>query len=267
MAWASELIEIASTDGTVVGVERLGDGPALLAVHGSTADRSRWAPIREQLAERFTVYLLDRRGRGASQLEFQGDYHIGRETEDVLATLDVIGESCFYLGHSYGALIGLDVLAQTDRIEKAFLYEPPFDTDGYEVTPKAFTDAYAALIDQDRRDDALDLFYREVVGLDPEPLHALPIWQARKAAAHTLVREGLAVADFVPDPNGFSGRATPTVILLGTESRPAFRAAAHRAAQVLPDARIVDAVGHGHVMIDADPQGFVGLVAEFFLAS
>jgi pimeloyl-ACP methyl ester carboxylesterase len=59
----TQIIDVTAPDGTVVGVERLGSGPPLLAVHGGTADRTRWAPVRNALAEVFTVYLLDRRGR------------------------------------------------------------------------------------------------------------------------------------------------------------------------------------------------------------
>jgi pimeloyl-ACP methyl ester carboxylesterase len=263
----SELIEVVSTDGTVLGAERLGVGPPLLAVHGGTADRSRWAPVREALAERFTVYLLDRRGRGASRCEAVGEYHLGLEADDALAVIAHIGEPTFYLGHSYGALIGLEALTRTDQIRKAFLYEPPFDSEGFEVAPRAFVDAYAALIDADRRDDALDLFYTKVIGIDPTPLHGLPIWQARKLAAHTLVREADGVSSFTPHPDRYSSNTAPTLILLGTESPPVFGAAARLAAAAIPTARIVDAKGFGHLMIDGDPAGFVSLVTDFFLGA
>jgi pimeloyl-ACP methyl ester carboxylesterase len=259
-----ELVEVVSADGSVIGVERLGNGPALVVVHGGTADRSRWAPVREQLAERSTLYLVDRRGRASSLGEADGTYRLGLEAEDVLAVAELIDGPYGYLGHSYGALVGLEALARTDRISKAFLYEPAFDAGGLEVAPASFLDAYSRLIDEDRRDDALDLFYRDVIGVDPGPLHALPIWQVRRAAAHTLVREGIATATFTPDPARYTGVRTACLLLLGTTSPPVFGEAARAAAAALPDARIVEAQGQGHTMIDADPAGFVRLVTEFF---
>ena len=56
-------------------------------------------------------------------------------------------------------------------------------------------------------------------------------------------------------------------LLLGSESPPAFRAAATAAARAIPDAVLVEVGGQGHGMIDADPDGFVALVVEFFAAT
>jgi pimeloyl-ACP methyl ester carboxylesterase len=114
----AQLVEVLSGDGTHLGVERLGEGPPLLAVHGGTADRSRWAPVAQALSERFTLYLLDRRGRGASIKESSGPYALDREAEDVASVIEVIGEPVLYLGHSYGALIGMEALLITDQIAK-----------------------------------------------------------------------------------------------------------------------------------------------------
>ena len=260
---APELIEVASADGTVVGVERLGSGPALVVVHGGTADRSRWAAVRDALAESYTVYLVDRRGRGASLSEAAGDYALEREVEDIRAVLDLIGGAAYYLGHSYGALVGLGVLESDARVTKAFLYEPPFDTGGFHVWPPGFVERYAELIDGGRRDEALDVFYRDVLGIDPEPLHTLPVWQARKVAAHTLVRE-IAVAEaYELDLAALAKVAVPTLVLTGSASPPVFGAAARLTADALPDSTLIVAEGHGHAMIDADPGAFVGLVSDF----
>ena len=38
-----EVLSVVSADGTRIGCEVVGAGPPLLLVHGSTADRSRWA--------------------------------------------------------------------------------------------------------------------------------------------------------------------------------------------------------------------------------
>ena len=52
-------------------------------VHGTSADHRRWRTVLQPLAARFTVYAVDRRGRGAS-----GDvepYAIENEFDDVAA--------------------------------------------------------------------------------------------------------------------------------------------------------------------------------------
>jgi pimeloyl-ACP methyl ester carboxylesterase len=257
------MIEVLSADGTVLGVERFGSGPDLVVVHGSTADRSRWAAVRDVLAEYYTVYLVDRRGRGASLNEVAGDYALEREVEDIRAVLDLIGDDAYYLGHSYGALVGVGVLASNARVTKAFLYEPPLDAGGFHVWPPGFVERYEELIDAGRPDDALDLFYREVLAMDPEPLRGLPIWQARKVAAHTLVREAKVAMTFQLDLGALENVVVPTLVLTGSASPPVFGAAARQVADALPDSKLIVAEGHGHAMIDADPVAFVELVTDF----
>lgn len=258
-----DVIEVVSPDGTRLAVERVGDGPPLLAVHGSTADRSRWAPVRDALAERFTLYLLDRRGRGGSTMESTTPYAFEREAEDVAAVVGQIGQPVRYLGHSYGALIGIEALTITTGIARALLYEPPFDTPGHEVFPAASIDRFSALLAADDREGALELFYREVVGIDPTPLRTLPIWQVRLAAVHTLEREVRIGLDYHVDPARLASLSVPVRLLVGSDSPPAFPAAARAAAAAIPNAQLVELPGQGHGMIDADPHGFVGHVVAF----
>ena len=78
--------QVRSPDGTAIAYERRGQGPPLVMVHGSSLDHSRWGPSVTRLAGRFTLLMMDRRGRGAS-----GDgpvYSIEREFEDVAAVAD-----------------------------------------------------------------------------------------------------------------------------------------------------------------------------------
>src|SRR5207244_480858 len=41
-----------------IAFERSGRGPALVLVHGTTANHTRWAPVRAELEKRFTVTFL-----------------------------------------------------------------------------------------------------------------------------------------------------------------------------------------------------------------
>jgi len=50
--------------GTPLAYWLCGNGPPLVLVHGTAADHSRWRPVLPALEERFTVYAIDRRGRG-----------------------------------------------------------------------------------------------------------------------------------------------------------------------------------------------------------
>ena len=82
-----------SRDGTVIAYERSGTGPALILVDGALCSRAfgpmpKLAPL---LAQHFTVYMYDRRGRGQ-----RGDtrpYSKEREVEDIAALIQEAGGS------------------------------------------------------------------------------------------------------------------------------------------------------------------------------
>ena len=84
--------------------------------------------------QRFTVYALDRRGRGGS--EDAQPYTIEREFDDVAATVNAIGEPVNVLGHSYGALCALEAALRTDHIRKLVLYEPPIPSPQGRSSPR-----------------------------------------------------------------------------------------------------------------------------------
>ena len=124
---------IASRDGTRIAFWRSGRGPPLLLVHGATADHTTtWRFVLQDFEQRFSVYAMDRRGRGGS-----GDsasYALQREAEDIVAIIDCIGEPVNLLGHSYGGLCAIEAALLTDKLRKLILYEevPLRVTDGYE---------------------------------------------------------------------------------------------------------------------------------------
>jgi pimeloyl-ACP methyl ester carboxylesterase len=92
------------------------------------------APVAGKLAERFTVHLVDRRGRGLSGDGSDGGYDIAREVEDLAAVAEAAGEPAALLAHSFGAVVALTALAGGARFSRVLLYEPPFRTPGSVVS-------------------------------------------------------------------------------------------------------------------------------------
>ncbi|WP_394825575.1 alpha/beta fold hydrolase [Pendulispora albinea] len=255
---------VESQDGTVVGFETLGQGPPMVLVHGTTADRSRWLPIRARLAERFTVHAVDRRGRGLSTKE-GGAYHIDREAEDIAAIVNAVGPNVYLVGHSYGALCSLGAALLTDSIRAIVLYEPPASTPGHAVTPPEILERLRSVSATGDPEGLLETFFREVIHSSPADLAAMkrtPIWQARLAAAHTLVRELDSVERFAITDR-LSRIAVPVRILLGTVSPPYFRPAAEAVAKRIPDAEVIPLHGQSHMAIDTDPDQVVSAIFTF----
>lgn len=105
-------IELVTLNGTQLGYSVHGAGPnkpSLLFAHGygmrSTGDL--YEELLELLARRFTVYALDLRGHGASAGAVAG-WSFEALADDVVAfsqTLELDGT--VFVGHSFGAVIGL----------------------------------------------------------------------------------------------------------------------------------------------------------------
>src|SRR5262245_54898114 len=128
------MLTITSVDNTAIAFARSGAGPPLVLVHGTTADHTRWKPLLPRLEADFTVYAVDRRGRGGSADAL--DYFIEREFDDIATVVDAIGEPVLLLGHSYGAICSLEASLRTRNVRKLVLYEPPIRTAGSLYPPR-----------------------------------------------------------------------------------------------------------------------------------
>jgi len=255
---------VTSSDGTPIAYQRSGEGPPLVLVHGTTADHSRWASVVPAFERHFTVYAIDRRGRGGSG--DPDDYAIGREFEDVAAVVGSLEEPAFLLGHSYGALCALEAALLTRNVRKLVLYEPPMDVTGEGITPPEVLDRLEAMLEAGDRDGVVATMLREVAGVPPkavEYMRSLPAWQARVAAAHTIPRELRAPEAYRFDPERFGDLEVPTLLLIGSESPPTFEQAEEAVAEALPNSRIVVMPGQGHVAMDTATDLFTDEVLRF----
>lgn len=265
-AAAPQVLQIRSADGSEIGCEVVGEGPPLLLVHGATADRGRWGSVREALAARFRLHLMDRRGRGLSVREGQGAYAIEREGEDVAALLDAIGEPALVLGHSYGGACALLAAADGAEIERLLVYEPAFGGDEDPVFPtEALAEVDAALSRGDR-EAALTAFFSGVLLLGDDAIAAIratPVWAARLAAAYTLPREARAANALRLDAERLAPITAPTRFLLGTETTAPLDRCTRAAHAALPGSDLRILAGHGHTAMDADPELFVAEVVDW----
>lgn len=256
---------ITSNEGVAIAFERSGNGPPLVLVHGTTADHTRWKPLLPRLEARFTVYAVDRRGRGGS-----GDaprYAIEREFEDVAAVVDAISEPSFLLGHSYGAVCSLEASLLTRNVRKLVLYEPPIRTAGSLYSPGT-VERLQGLLDTGDRDGVVSTFFREVVRAPDDELRmlrSLPNWPARVAAAHTIPREMRINDEYRFEPARFAAMRVPTLLLLGGSSPVMFKDAVEAVHAALPEARVAVMPGQQHTAMNTAPELFLSEVLNFLL--
>ncbi len=122
------------------------------------------------------------------------------------------------------------------------------------------------LLDAGKREEALLLFFRDIVKTPSQEIAALqagPNWPARIAAAHTIHRELQSISHYVFDPERFHALKIPTLLLLGGESPPRRHRIAETLHQALPSSRIKLLAGQQHSAMRTAPALFVHEVAQF----
>ncbi len=120
--------EVRSADGTTIGYQRAGTGPAVILLHGAGQSSGNLMRLARALSGAFTVYVPDRRGRGRSGP--YGEFHgLRTEIEDLSALLDASGASRLF-GLSCGAVIAIEAARLRPDITRLALYEPPLTFDG-----------------------------------------------------------------------------------------------------------------------------------------
>src|SRR5690348_7771281 len=117
---------VTSADGTRIGYERAGDGPALVLVDGALCYRAAgpMRPLAALLTGDFTVFTYDRRGRGESTDTLP--YEVEREVEDLRAVIRAAGGEAALYAMSSGGALALATAAADPGVTGLVLYEPPY---------------------------------------------------------------------------------------------------------------------------------------------
>jgi pimeloyl-ACP methyl ester carboxylesterase len=113
---------------------KVGQGPALLLLHGLGCDHTTWAPVIDSLARRYTVIAPDLLGHGRSDKP-RADYSVGGYANGMRDLLTVLGiDKVTVVGHSFGGGIAMQFAYQfPERTERMLLVAP--GGLGPEVTP------------------------------------------------------------------------------------------------------------------------------------
>jgi pimeloyl-ACP methyl ester carboxylesterase len=261
--------KVTSADGTVIAYDRYGDGgPPVIYVGGAYNDRGAGRGVGEVLADRFTVYSYDRRGRGDS-----GDtppYAVEREIEDLAALVAVAGGEAAACSMSSGGALLLAAAASGVPLSRLALYEPPFTPDVEErrAGAREYGDRLAEALAAGRRDTAVELFLG-IVGTPAEmiaQLRGAPMWPALEALAPSLAYDAAVMRnrDGATIPTDRLPAVTvPTLVIAGGASPAWLRDIARQLADALPD-------GHHTVLPDqthdVDPAALATALAGFLIS-
>jgi pimeloyl-ACP methyl ester carboxylesterase len=211
--------------------------------------------LAEALADTYTVYVHDRRGRGLSGPP-GSNYEIARECEDLSALLNKTNAH-FVFGHSSGGLITLEA-ALTLPIHKLAVYEPSVSIRG--SVPTAWFPAFEQAVAKKKTASAIAAFIK---GLEMGKASKLPRWALIPTiyvAMRMNKKVGREMEELLPtftqdwklmwqleSKSERYRNITAEVLLLGGDKSPGFMGQALCIlAETLPCCRRIELPGHDH---------------------
>lgn len=260
---------VVSKDGTTIAYSRVGSGPPVVLVDGALCWRTQGPNpgLAEKLAENFTVFTYDRRGRGESGDSPQ--WAREREIEDLDAVIREAGGSAFVYGISSGGTLALDAAASGLAIEKLAIFETPhFVDDTRPPLPEGYEEHLTELLKADDRSGAVKLFMTKGVnlpGIMVGMMKLMPAWKRLKSVAHTLQYDVGFVVDYQqgkPLPTDrWSSITMPTLTIVGGKSPKWMHNGMAALADVLPNAEHYLLKGEMHIV---RPKALAPVLTEFF---
>ena len=246
-----------SADGTRIAFERSGRGDPLIVLGGAFNTRRSSLPLAALLDHNFTVYSVDRRGRGDSSAT--DPYAVEREVEDLAAVIHAAGGSALVYGHSSGAILALEGAAAGLRIERLAVYEPPYGEDR-QKSDLAETVA-AALAAEDPASAALAFAGNVMPSAAFAGIEQQAWWPGMVAVAHTLPHDLALVGDGSIPTQRLARITAPTLVVAGGDSEPWALKSVAAVAAAIPGAthHVIDGQDHG-VAVDA----LAPVLQEFF---
>jgi pimeloyl-ACP methyl ester carboxylesterase len=254
-----------SADGTTISYLSVGDGPGLVLVGGVLSSAPAYLPLADALAERFTVHVMNRRGRPGS-----GPQRPGHSIEDESADLVAVAmatQARAAFGHSFGGLVVLETAREHPVFDELCLYEPGVSIAG--SLHSAWLDGYEQFLQRGDRRGAFAWMVKHA-GFAPRALAALPLWYVKGVLRLAIRRsrwesiEGLLQANLIeqrivaardaPDAARFSTVSADTHLFGGAKSPDAVsRRLLPELADVIPRADVQILRGLGHPAPENEP--------------
>jgi pimeloyl-ACP methyl ester carboxylesterase len=262
---------VSSVDGTPIAYEQTGNGKPVILVGGAFNLRSTVAGLAAALAPQFTAVTYDRRGRGDSG-DNNADSGVDRrerEFDDLAAVVQAAGGRAAAFGHSSGGVLVLEAAASRPDlgIDQLVVYEPAYVVEGTRPVPGSdLLERLQALLREDRRDDAVELYQLEAIGLPApmvEGMKKTDMWRWLTALAPSLPYDAaLYDPGFGPPVDRLARIEQPTLAVAGSKTFESLRAATRAVSEAIPHARYIELAGEDHGILHR-PEALATVMADF----
>jgi len=265
-----------SNDGTLIGFRQTGSGAGLIVCHGAGRISQNYEKLAGALADKFTVYIPDRRGRGLSGEE-GGRYDINKAVEDLIAVIKATGAD-FIFGHSTGGLIALETMI-THPVKKLAVYEPPVSID--HSFPLSWLPDFENALREGRKKEAMAISLKglnAVKGMEKLPLWIVKLFVSLLTLLERKKEKGTRMLDLIATLTadvsmvlahdssfeGFKDISIPVSLSEGTESPEYFHTGLSALSDMLRYAHIKTFSGFDHYSPEEKVKELSDYLKDFF---
>ena len=266
---ASRFVEAA---GMRWHVQVMGEGPALLLLHGTGAATHSWRDVMPKLAANYTVVAVDLPGHAFTQPPSKNSLSLPGMAAAVASLLRALNVSPVRaVGHSAGAavLVRMAVerlFAPQDIISFNGAFFPVTGVAGQFFSPLAKTFANATLVQKlfakmaDRK--AVERLLRDTgSNIDAEGITLYQ--QLFSNEGHIAGTLGMMAAwDLHWVPQDLKNLPVPMTLVFASGDRTIPPARADEAAKLVPRSSLIEIKGLGHLAHEEDPTGAAAIVAD-----
>ena len=266
---ASRFVEAA---GMRWHVQVMGEGPALLLLHGTGAATHSWRDVMPNLAANYTVVAVDLPGHAFTQPPSKNSLSLPGMAAAVASLLRALNVSPVRaVGHSAGAavLVRMAVerlFAPQDIISFNGAFFPVTGVAGQFFSPLAKTFANATLVQKlfakmaDRK--AVERLLRDTgSNIDAEGITLYQ--QLFSNEGHIAGTLGMMAAwDLHWVPQDLKNLPVPMTLVFASGDRTIPPARAAEAAKLVPRSSLIEIKGLGHLAHEEDPTGAAAIVAD-----
>ena len=252
--------------GARLDVEQVGSGPELLLLHSLLADRSAFDRVKDGLARRRRVVMVNMPGYGASSPAGSSIEEYADHIAGLFAALKLSSDTAV-LGNGFGGFVALALAARHgakfDRliIADSVATFPPAAKEPFRILhAKVSEHGMAAVLEAAVRRMFPEAFILEHPEIVAERKAALA-----KADPDCFARACLALAR-VDLREAVRAIRNPTLVMVGALDQTTPSALARELADAIPGARFLEIPGAGHCPQIEKPAEFVAAVLGFLAA-
>lgn len=254
---APEGATFVEVDGVHVHYRDVGQGPAVVLIHGYSASIELWRPVQDALAAHHRVIAIDLKGFGWTSRP-PGDYSPGAQARLVWGVLDQLGvDDVAVVGHSWGSSVALAMtLDQPARVRRvalyaAYVFEAQVPSFLRWARLDGFGEALFAMYYRERIEDRVGLAYHDQRFVTQARVEHVE-QELRRPGAVAAALAAARGQRFVGQERRYREIRQPALLLWGDDDLVTPVRFGQQLARVLPGAELVVYPACGHIpMVEA----------------